>query len=180
MELLRIQTGTSTYNLEYTQILHIECQRNDLDFGKLWGFGKEGDTLVGNLKTTWAIDKEKVNINCDHHSFIQSNNGSPDFKTTSENHNAVFHHRCTDKCSKQKVDRLKKQQKKYKKCAVLTRSSSSSKLIGSPFCAICDKEDDESNLQAAEMQGATKDAVETQHSAKLMKQWKDMAIKTND
>ena len=62
----------------------------------------------------------------------------------------------------------------------MTRSSSSSKLIGSPICAICDKEDDESNLQAAEMEGATKDAVETQHSAKLMEQWKDMAIKTND
>ena len=60
--------------------LCIACQINDPDFDKLRGFGKERDTLVGNLKIIWDIDKEKVNISCNHHSFIQSNNGSPDFK----------------------------------------------------------------------------------------------------
>ena len=67
-----------------------------------------------------------------------------------------------------------------KKVAVLTRSSSSSKPMGSPFCAICDKEDDEGNLRAAGTQGATKDAVDTQHNAKLTERWKDIAIKTNN
>ena len=33
--------------------------------------------------------------------------------------------------------------------------------------AICDKEDDESNIRAAGTQDATKDAVDTQHNAKL-------------
>ena len=98
----------------------------------------------------WDMENEKVNINCNQNSFIQSNNGSPDFKTTFEHHSAVFHDRYTGKYSKLTVDQLKKQQKKNKKCAVLTRSSSSSKLIGSPFCAICHKKDDESNLREAE------------------------------
>ena len=48
----------------------IKCQRNYLHLGKLRGSGKERDTLVGNLKTIWDIDKEKLDINCDHHSFI--------------------------------------------------------------------------------------------------------------
>ena len=60
--------------------LCIVCQRNDSGFGQLQGSGKERDTLVGNLKTIWDIDKEKVEINCDHHSFIRSKNGSPNFK----------------------------------------------------------------------------------------------------
>ena len=30
------------------------------------------------------------------------------------------------------------------------------------------------------MLGATKDAVDTQHNAKLTERWKDMAIKTNN
>ena len=130
--------------------LCIACQRNDPDLGKLWGSGKECHTLVGNLKTMWDMENEKVNINCNQNSFIQSNNGSPDFKTTFEHHSAVFHNRYTGKYSKLTVDQLKKQQKKNKKCAVLTRSSSSSKLMGSPFCAICHKKDDESNLREAE------------------------------
>ena len=128
----------------------------------------------------WDIDKEKVDINCDHHSFIRSNNGSPDFKTTFEHRNAVFHRCCTNKYSKQKVDRLKKQQKKNKECAVFIRSSSSSKPMGSPFCAICDKEDDESNLRAAGRQGVTKDAVDTRQYVKLTERWENMAIKTNN
>ena len=66
--------------------LCIVCQRRDPDLAKLRGSGKERDTLVGNLKTIWDIDKEKVDISCDHHSFIRSNNGSPDFKTTFEHH----------------------------------------------------------------------------------------------
>ena len=156
------------------------CQRNDPDLGKLWGSGKERDTLVGNMKSIWDVEKEKDNINCDHHSFIRYNNGSPDFKITFEHHSAVFHHRCTGKYSKQKVDRLKKQQKENKERAVFTRSSSSSKPVGSPFCAICDKEDDEGNLPAAGTQGATKNALDTQYNAKLTKWWKDMAIKTNN
>ena len=45
--------------------------------------------------------------------------------------------------------------------------------MGSPFCAICDKEDNESNLRAAGRQGATKDA-------KLTEWWKDMVTKTNN
>ena len=69
------------------------CQRNDPDLGKLWGSGKERDTLVGNMKSIWDVEKEKDNINCDHHSFIRYNNGSPDFKITFEHHSAVFHHR---------------------------------------------------------------------------------------
>ena len=92
----------------------------------------------------------------------------------------MFHHRCTGKYSKQKVDRLKKEQKQNKECAVLTRSSSSSRPIGSTFFAISDKEDDESNLGAAKTQGATKDAVNTQHNTKLTERWKGMAIKTNN
>ena len=52
--------------------------------------------------------------------------------------------------------------------------------MGSPFCAICDKEDDEGNLPAAGTQGATKNALDTQCNAKLTKWWKDMAIKTNN
>ena len=52
--------------------------------------------------------------------------------------------------------------------------------MGSPFCAICDKEDNESNLRAAGTEGATKDAVDTQHNTKLAEQWKDMAIKVNN
>ena len=156
------------------------CQRNDPDLGKLWGSGKERDTLVGNMKSIWDVEKEKDNINCDHHSFIRYNNGSPDFKIIFEHHSAVFHHRCTGKYSKQKVDRLKKQQKENKERAVFTRSSSSSKPVGSPFCAICDKEDDEGNLPAAGTQGATKNALDTQYNAKLTKWWKDMAIKTNN
>ena len=126
--------------------LCIVCHRNDSDFGKLQGSGKEGNTLVGNLKKIWDIDKDKVDIICDHHSFIRSNNGSTDFKTTFEHHNVMFHHECTGKYSKQKVDRLKKQQKKNKECAVLIRSSSSSKSMGSPFYAICDKEDNGNTL----------------------------------
>ena len=51
--------------------------------------------------------------------------------------------------------------------------------MGSPFCAICDKEDDQSNLRAAGTQGATKDAMDTQHNAKLTERWKDIAIKIN-
>ena len=112
----------------------------------LRGSEKERDTLAGNLKTIWDIDKEKVDVSCDHHLFIWSNNESPDFKITFEHHNAVFHHRSTSKYSKQKVDQLKKQQKKNTERAVLPRSSSSSKPMGSPFCAICDKEDDERNF----------------------------------
>ena len=50
--------------------------------------------------------------------------------------------------------------------------------MGSPFCAIY-KEDDESSLRATGTQGHTKDAVDTQHNAKLTERWKDMAIKTN-
>ena len=50
--------------------LCIVCQRNDPDLDKLRGSGKERDTLVGNLKTIWDIDQEKLDINCDHHSFI--------------------------------------------------------------------------------------------------------------
>ena len=126
------------------------------------------------------IDKDKVDIICDHHSFIRSNNGSTDFKTTFEHHNVMFHHKCTGKYSKQKVDRLKKQQKKNKECAVSIRSFSSSKSMGSPFYAICDKEDNGSNLWAAGIQGATMDAVDAQHNAKLMERWKDTAIKTNN
>ena len=61
----------------------------------------------------------------------------------------------------------------------MTRSSLSSKSIGSPFCAIY-KEDDESSLRATGTQGPTKDAVDTQHNAKLTERWKDMAIKTNN
>ena len=108
---------------------------------------------------------------------IGSNNRSPDFKTIFEHHSALFY-RCTSKYIKQKVDRLKNEQKKNKERAVLTRSSYSSKPMDSPFCTICDKEDDESNLRAAGTQGATKDAVDTQHNKKLMERWKDMAIKT--
>ena len=160
--------------------LCIACQRNDPDFGKLRGSGKEHETLVDNLKTISDIDSKKVDIICDHHSFIRSNNGSSDFKTTFEHHNAVLHHRYSDKYSKQKVERLKKQQKNNKECAVLVRCSSSSKPMGSPFCAICDKEDDQSNLRAAGTQGATKDAVDTQHNARLTERWKDIAIKTNN
>ena len=160
--------------------LCIVCQRNDPNFGKLQGSRKERDTLVGNLKIIWDIGKEKVDISCYHHSFIRSNNGSPDFKTTFEYHNAVFHHRCTGEYSKQKVDQLKKQQKKNKECTVLTRSSSSNKPMGSPFCAICDKKDDESKLQPAGTQGATKDTLDIQHNAKLLKRWENMAIKTNN
>ena len=52
--------------------------------------------------------------------------------------------------------------------------------MGSPFCANCDKEDDESNLRAAGRQGATKDAVDTRQYVKLTKRWKNMAIKTNN
>ena len=52
--------------------------------------------------------------------------------------------------------------------------------MGSPFCAICDKEDNESNLRAAGTEGATKDAVDTQRNTKLTEQWKDMAIKVNN
>ena len=52
--------------------------------------------------------------------------------------------------------------------------------MSSPFCAICGKEDDESNLRTAAMQGAIKDAVDTQHNAKLTERWKDMAIKTKN
>ena len=52
--------------------------------------------------------------------------------------------------------------------------------MGSPFCAICDKEDNESNLRAAGTEVATKDAVDTQHNAKLTERWKDMAIKVNN
>ena len=130
--------------------LCIVCQRNGPDFGKLWGFGKECDPLVGNLKTMWDMEKEKVNINCNQHSFVQSNNGSPDFKTTSKHHNAVFHNRYTGKYSRLKVDRLKKQQKKDKRCAVLTRSSSGRKLMGSPFCVTCHNKDDESNFRETE------------------------------
>ena len=92
----------------------------------------------------------------------------------------MFHHRFTGKYSKQKVDQLKKSQKKNKERAVLTRSSSISKPMGSPFCAIYDKEDDESNLEAAGTQGATKDAVDTQHNSKLTERWKDTEIKTNN
>ena len=62
--------------------------------------------------------------------------------------------------SKQKVDWLKKQQKKNKERGVLTRSSSSSKPMGSPFCAICVKGDNENNLRAAGTQADTKDAVD--------------------
>ena len=36
----------------------------------LRGSEKERDTLAGNLKTIWDIDKEKVNVSCDHHLFI--------------------------------------------------------------------------------------------------------------
>ena len=125
-------------------------------------------TLVGNLKTLWDIDKEKVNINCDHYLFIWSNKGSPEFKTTFKHHNAVFHHRCNVEYSKQKVDQLKKQQKKNKECAALTRSSLSRKQMGLSFYTIYDKEDDESNLRAAGTQDATKDAVDTQRNTKLM------------
>ena len=50
--------------------LCIVCRRNDPDFGKLQGSGKEHDTLVGNLKTMWDIDKEKVTINYNHYLFI--------------------------------------------------------------------------------------------------------------
>ena len=52
--------------------------------------------------------------------------------------------------------------------------------MGSPFCAICDKEDDQSNLQAAGTRGPIKDAVNTQHNEKSMEQWKDMPIKKNN
>ena len=52
--------------------------------------------------------------------------------------------------------------------------------MGSPFCAICYKEDNESNLRAAGTEVATKDAVDTQHNAKLTERWKDMAIKVNN
>ena len=45
-------------------------RRNDPDFGKLQGSGKECDTLVGNLKTIWDINKEKLDISCNHYSFI--------------------------------------------------------------------------------------------------------------
>ena len=62
----------------------------------------------------------------------------------------------------------------------MTRSSSSNKQMGSPFCIICNKKDDESNLWAAGMLGATKNAVDTQHNSKLTERWKDMAIKTNN
>ena len=118
-------------------ILCIVCQRNDPDLGILRVFSKERDTLLGNLKTIWDIEKEKVYINCNHQSFTLSSNGSLDFKITFEHHKVVFHHKCTDKYSKQKVDRLKKQQKKNKERTVFTRSSSSTKPMGSPFCAIC-------------------------------------------
>ena len=148
----------------------IKCQRNYLHLGKLRDSGKERDTLVGNLKTIWDIDKEKDDISCNNHSFIRSNNGSRDFKTRFEHHSVVFQHRCTDKYSKQMVDRLKKQQKKNKERAVLTRYSSSSKPMGSPFCTICDKEDHESNIRVAGTQGTTKDAVDTQHNTKLIEQ----------
>ena len=39
--------------------LRIVCQRIGPDFGKLWGFGKECDPLVGNLKTMWDIKRKK-------------------------------------------------------------------------------------------------------------------------
>ena len=149
MELLRID-----------QNLCIACQRNDPDLGKLWGSGKECHTLVGNLKTMWDMENEKVNINCSQNSFIQSNNGSPDFKTTFERHSAVFHDRYTGKYSKLKVDQLKKQQKKNKKCAVLL------------FCF--------EQSSRSRMQVATKDAANTQQNAKLTERWKDMEIQTNN
>ena len=52
--------------------------------------------------------------------------------------------------------------------------------MGSPFCAICDKEDDEGNLRAAGTQGVTKDAVDTQYNTRLSKRWKDIAVKINN
>ena len=61
----------------------------------------------------------------------------------------------------------------------MTRSSSSSKPIGSPFCAICDKKDDESNLLAAGTQGAAKDAVDIQLNAKLNERWDGGIDKTD-
>ena len=88
------QTSNGTIkNIDWN--LCIVCQRNDPDLSKLRGLGRENDPLVGNLKTVWDIDKEKVDISCDHHSFIRSNNGSSDLKTTSEHHNAAFHYSCT-------------------------------------------------------------------------------------
>ena len=42
--------------------------------------------------------------------------------------------------------------------------------MGSPCCAICDKQDDESNLRTAGTQGADKVAVDTQRNAKLTRQ----------
>ena len=88
------QTSNGTIrNIDWN--LCIVCHRNDPDLSKLRGSGKENGTLVGNLKIVWDIDQEKVNINCDHYSFIRSNNGSSDFKTTFQHHNAVFHYSST-------------------------------------------------------------------------------------
>ena len=132
----------------------------------------EKNVILGNLRTIWDIDKEKIDY-CDHHHL---------FDLIMDHRISKPHLNITLWCSttgappntvKQKVDRLKKQQKKNKECAALTRSSSSTIPMGSPFCAICDKKDDKSNLQAAGTQGATKNAVDTRHNAKLTERWKD-------
>ena len=75
----------------------ILCQRNDVSLGNLRGAGKECDTLVGNLKEIWGLDKSRIDINCN--SFIQSSDGTPDFTETFKQNNAVFHHDCTSRYS---------------------------------------------------------------------------------
>ena len=80
------------------------------------GAGTARNTLVKNLEEIWKLDKDKILNNVD--SFIKLNDGTPDFDETFKRNDAKFHHDCTSKYSKQKINRIKENQEKQSKSSL--------------------------------------------------------------